>query len=171
MRVGQQWRERGGASGCASRSTWSMPTSSSRRRCFPAEEYAARTIRPKIHRLWDEYLEPLPNPNARVRLGRAAGRRAKPIEPDALLGKLKVGGVGEVPGYRGGTREALRRLRRFVRERLPRYATERNEPTPYCHERAVGPPAFRPDQPAHDRPGASRAAGAPRAASTPISRS
>ena len=36
-----------------------------------------------------------------------------------------------MPGYRGGSREAMRRLRLFIRERLPRYATDRNEPTPY----------------------------------------
>ncbi len=47
------------------------------------------------------------------------------------MGKLKVGGVPEVPGYRGGTREALRRLSRFVHERLDRYARDRNEPIPY----------------------------------------
>jgi deoxyribodipyrimidine photo-lyase len=43
-----------------------------------------------------------------------------------------VGGVAEVTDYRGGSREAMRRLRQFVRDRLPRYASERNEPTPYC---------------------------------------
>ena len=35
------------------------------------------------------------------------------------------------PRLPGGTREAMRRLQRFVDERLGRYATERNEPTPY----------------------------------------
>ena len=46
--------------------------------------------------------------------------------------KLKVGGVPEVPGYRGGTGEAGRRLSRFLRERLDHYAGDRNEPTPYA---------------------------------------
>ncbi len=31
---------------------------------FPKQEYAARTIRPKIHKVLDEYLKPIPNPNA-----------------------------------------------------------------------------------------------------------
>ena len=48
------------------------------------------------------------------------------------MARLKVGGVGEVPGYPGGTREAQRRLGRFVTERLDRYATARNEPIPYA---------------------------------------
>ena len=32
---------------------------------FPKEEFAARTIRPKILRVRDEYLRPIPNPRAR----------------------------------------------------------------------------------------------------------
>ena len=34
---------------------------------FPREEYAARTIRPKIHKAWDEYLKPLTAPTAHVK--------------------------------------------------------------------------------------------------------
>jgi deoxyribodipyrimidine photo-lyase len=97
---------------------------------FPREEYAARTIRPKIHRVWDEYLKPLPNLTAKVPWA-APRPHGDAIEPDALLGKLKLGGVAEVKDYRGGTREALRRLELFVRDRLPRYEIERNQPTPY----------------------------------------
>jgi deoxyribodipyrimidine photo-lyase len=48
------------------------------------------------------------------------------------MAKLKVGGVKEVRVYKGGTREALSRLRRFVDERLARYDGDRNEPTPYA---------------------------------------
>jgi deoxyribodipyrimidine photo-lyase len=99
---------------------------------FPREEYAARTLRPKIQRVWDEYLKPVPNPKARVGWKDEDLPRGEPSEPDGLLERLKVGGVAEVAGYRGGTAEALRRLRRFIAERLPRYATERNEPTPYA---------------------------------------
>ena len=98
---------------------------------FPREEYAARTIRPKIERIWDEYLLASPQPRARVLWALEERPRGEPIEPDALLDRLKVGGVAEVAGYRGGTAEALRRLQGFVRQRLPQYATLRNEPTPY----------------------------------------
>lgn len=98
---------------------------------FPTEEYAARTIRPKIHRLLDDYLRPIPDPAARVRW-EGSPPVGEAIDPDGLLRTLKVGGVAEVPDYRGGSREAMRRLRRFLRDRLPGYATDRNEPTPYC---------------------------------------
>ena len=98
---------------------------------FVKEEYAARTIRPKILRLRDAYLKPLPTISARTRWPDGQIPKGEPIEPDGLLANLKVGGVPEVSGYRGGTAEAQLRLKRFIKERLPRYATERNEPTPY----------------------------------------
>jgi deoxyribodipyrimidine photo-lyase len=97
---------------------------------FPKEEFAARTIRPKIHRVWEEFLRPLPSPAARTGWTQAypAGLT---IDPDGLMATLKPHGVSEVAGYRGGTREAEKRLRRFLNDRLPCYATDRNEPTPY----------------------------------------
>lgn len=98
---------------------------------FPKQEYAARTIRPKIHRLLDEYLKPIPNPNATRPWNRSDTPTGLDVSPDSLMDALRVGGVSEVAGYTGGTREAMRRLNRFLDERLPSYATRRNEPTPY----------------------------------------
>ena len=97
---------------------------------FPHEEYAARTIRPKIHRLWHDYLKPLPTPAARVAWpgGHIDFER---VEIERLLNKLKVQGASELPNYKGGTGEAMRRLQAFIKHRLPSYATARNEPTPY----------------------------------------
>lgn len=97
---------------------------------FPREEYAARTIRPKIHRVWNDYLKPLPNPKAR-RAWPGEPPKGEPIQPDHLMERLRLGGVSEVAGYVGGTREAMRRLSRFLDERLGGYAHCRNEPTPY----------------------------------------
>lgn len=97
---------------------------------FPKEEYAARTLRPKILRLRDQFLKPIPDIKARTEWQEELPARVE-IEPDALIKRLRVGGAGEVAEYVGGSREALRRLSRFVDERLGRYATERNEPTPY----------------------------------------
>lgn len=130
VRVGQSWRE-------VLRRDLAIPF-----RCvdadvivptslFPKEEYAARTIRPKIHRVLGEYLVPLPSLSAKVRWGEGKVPTGEAIDVRALLEKLKVGGAGEVEGYRGGTREALRRLDRFASERLSRYASDRNEPMPY----------------------------------------
>jgi deoxyribodipyrimidine photo-lyase len=129
VRVGQKWRE-----AVAQRlkvpfyvvdADVVVPTS-----LFPREEFAARTLRPKIHKVWEEYLKPLPSLVARVRFT-GPPPRGEDVDPDALMSRLKVGGVSEVLGYLGGTREAMRRLKRFLAERLDRYATDRNEPTPY----------------------------------------
>jgi len=97
---------------------------------FPREEYAARTIRPKIHKVWHQYLKPSMNPRVELPWSRSDVPRGERLDPAVLLERLGVGGVGEVKGYRGGPIEARRRLARFVNERLPRYATERNQPTP-----------------------------------------
>jgi deoxyribodipyrimidine photo-lyase len=97
---------------------------------LPREEYAARTIRPKIHRVWDDYLKPIPNPRARNAWPGAEPKGAT-IAVDGLMKEVKAGGVAEVADYLGGRREAMRRLSRFLDERIGRYAEGRNEPTPY----------------------------------------
>ncbi|CAN5913933.1 deoxyribodipyrimidine photo-lyase [soil metagenome] len=130
IRVGQTWRDRVAREltvpfFCVDADVV-VPTS-----LFPKQEYAARTSRPKIQRVWNEYLKPIPDPVAEVRWPRTRLPKGEAIDPEALLKSLKIGGVGEVKNYKGGTAEALRRLDRFVKDRLPRYASDRNEPTPY----------------------------------------
>ncbi|WP_152051189.1 deoxyribodipyrimidine photo-lyase [Tautonia marina] len=131
VRIGRQWRDRVAEQvdlpfRCVDGDVV-VPSS-----LFSKQEYAARTIRPKIHRVWDTYLQPF-GPS-RVAETSWRGRRlpkGETIDADALLKAIKVKGVGEVPGYRGGPSEASKRLERFVSDRLPHYATARNEPTPY----------------------------------------
>ncbi len=130
LRVGRMWRDKVSAAvevpfACVDGDVV-VPTS-----LFPKEEFAARTLRPKIHRVLEDFLRPIPNPRARTEWKTGEVPAGEVIEPDSLLESLRVGGVGEVPGYRGGPAEASRRLRRFLKDRLPAYATERNEPTPY----------------------------------------
>lgn len=98
---------------------------------FPKDEWSARTLRIKLHKVWHSHLKPQHNAHARVPWPDDLHVAGETIDPDALLQTLKVGGVGEIADYRGGPVEANRRLRRFITERLPHYATERNEPTPY----------------------------------------
>lgn len=129
VRVGQHWREQAAKHltvpfTCVD-SDVVVPTS-----LFPKEEFAARTIRPKIHRVWNEYLKPSANSASSVPW-KGPAPPGEPLDPDHLLKSLRVGGVPEVRGYRGGPDEAARRLERFVRERLSGYATRRNEPSPY----------------------------------------
>lgn len=93
-------------------------------------EYAARTIRPKIHRQWETYLAPLPatrvkHPSSRMHLS----CDIDVSDPDAALAKLNIDrSVKKSPLYVGGEVEAQRRLEAFARGELADYATARNEP-------------------------------------------
>ena len=113
---------------------------------FEKEEYAARTLRPKIHRMWDEYMKPLANPVAEVRW---PDRKAQPpIDVTATLAALPLNrSAAPVKSFRGGTAAGLQTLQTFVDERLARYDTARNLPhqrgtsdlSPYLHFGHVGP--------------------------------
>jgi deoxyribodipyrimidine photo-lyase len=111
------------------------------------EQYAARTIRPRIQRRLAEFLVRPATTAARVAW---QPRRAIPNRPPAIeiLDRLPVEpAVRPVPGYRGGTREARRRLRRFVVHSVSSYAEGRNHPerrgtsglSPYLHFGHIGP--------------------------------
>jgi deoxyribodipyrimidine photo-lyase len=98
---------------------------------FPKQEYAARTLRPKIHKLLATYLKRVPDLSANTTFAANRQPRGERVEAGPLLLQLKVGGVGEVADYAGGTSEAMLRLKRFIKMRLDLYAASRNEPTPY----------------------------------------
>lgn len=100
---------------------------------FDKEEYAAYTIRPKIKKLLDRYLMPLPFENVEV--------PCKGLEIDcpetvvtadsisALVAACDIDhGVPQSYHYRGGTIEGRGRLRKFVDEILPNYHTARSKP-------------------------------------------
>ncbi len=113
---------------------------------FEKEEYAARTIRPKIHRVWDEYLKPLSNPIAEVSW---PDRKAQlPIDLVATLAALPLNrSAAPVKSFVGGTAAGLNVLQTFIDERLAHYDTARNLPhqrgtsdlSPYLHFGHVGP--------------------------------
>lgn len=106
-------------------------------------EYAARTLRPKIHRHLARFLEPL-DTTPLAHDGSRLGLDSEPLDDvDALLSELDVDrDVPPVtPFFEGGTTRAVARLRRFVEEHLPRYPARRLEPgaarsshlSPYLH--------------------------------------
>ena len=93
-----------------------------------SRSYAAYSIRPKIHQLLPQFLKPVPAVKLRRRLaGDAAHLPVAPASSAAL--------------FRGGRLEAERLLQQFLDHRLPRYASEKNEPSahatsdlsPYLH--------------------------------------
>ena len=112
-------------------------------------ETAARTLRPKLHRVWDEYLRPLEDeavqePSLDLRISSTVDLS----DLDGALGSLELDrSVPPVRRFRGGTMEARRRLREFLEARLDGYADGRSEPwafqcsllSPYLHFGQISP--------------------------------
>lgn len=112
-------------------------------------EYAARTIRPKIHRQLDRFLVEL---RATPLKHDSLGRRDDGLDlgdVQKVLGKLKLDRSVEPVGdlFRGGTTEAKRRLKNFLRHRFTNYVENRNRPetddishmSPYLHFGQISP--------------------------------
>jgi len=112
-------------------------------------EYAARTIRPKIHRNLESYLVALKR--SRVKHP-SLGLKVKGIELDdteGLLRKLKLDrSVPPVPDlFKGGTSRAVKRFNEFIRHRLIYYDDHGNQPqtddishmSPYLHFGQISP--------------------------------
>ncbi|TVR96923.1 MAG: deoxyribodipyrimidine photolyase [Rhodospirillales bacterium] len=112
-------------------------------------EYAARTLRPKIHRHWDRFLVDLDDTEV------AAASDAPELASDvdvgdwqAVLATLKVDrSVVPVSRFHGGEAEAERRLGSFLADRFDGYAEGRSEPaawqcshlSPYLHFGHISP--------------------------------
>jgi len=137
--------------------------------CVPSvllqrEQYAARTIRPKIQGLLPYHLKPVRHVAPTV-AWKSPARPASPEPSMTLLRMVKVdGSVPAAPGIHGGTSRGLAILRRFVRQRLIGYASRRNRPeldatsrlSPYLHFGHLGPhtvamAVMKGDAPAYDR--------------------
>jgi deoxyribodipyrimidine photo-lyase len=111
------------------------------------EQYAARTIRPRIRACLNEFLVPLANPKAGMLWKQPKGLASLPPDSDLLEGFPIDRSVEPVSTFRGGTDEGLRALSRFVQDRLKGYAVKRNRPeldgtsrlSPYMHFGHLGP--------------------------------
>ncbi len=111
------------------------------------EQYAARTIRPRIRALLPEFLAPLENPKAELVWSRPKGLVSLDPESDLLKGVEIDRTIQTVSAFRGGAEEGLKALTRFVGVRLNGYATGRNKPeldhtsqlSPYLHFGHIGP--------------------------------
>ena len=112
-------------------------------------ELAARTLRPKLHRVWEGYLRPLADAPVRRRslhLGIESELDLRAVD-DVLCALGLDRSVPPVGRFRGGTGEARRRLREFVAARLDGYAARRGEPgafqcsllSPYLHFGQISP--------------------------------
>ena len=100
-------------------------------------EFAARTLRPKLWRVLEDYLDPVPDaePSRRWRgepVSVAPFEDVAPAlaDPVGLRGRLgvdeRVAPVSTM--FPGGERAAAERLRRLIDDVLPGYADDRNQP-------------------------------------------
>lgn len=100
---------------------------------FEKEEYAAYTIRPKINKMLDRYLNPM-------EMEKVDNKKPR-LEVDCPETEVTAGNIAELvagcsidhsvpasPYYHGGTKNARKRLKRFVEEVLPDYEKARSKP-------------------------------------------
>ena len=116
-------------------------------RLLRKEQYAARTIRPRIHALLPQFLVPLPNRSASATWPKRRALAGERVDL-SLLDRLPIDrSVPIVSSFHGGASQARRALQTFVSKRLAHYAEERNEPandgtsqlSPYLRFGQIGP--------------------------------
>ena len=115
----------------------------------PKAEYAARTIRTKIHKHLKNFLTPCPRYRPRLSSLDIAEKSLDLGAIDTILAGLDID--RSVPAvsqfFKGGPAIAKKRLRRFIAHRLQNYATNRNQPqtddvshmSPYLHFGQISP--------------------------------
>jgi deoxyribodipyrimidine photo-lyase len=111
------------------------------------EQYGARTIRPRINVLLDEFLVPVGKLQPRLRWQPKKKIASLSPEDDLLEGFPISRLVAPVASLQGGTDEGLKLLKSFIRGRLAGYDDGRNHPdrdhtsrlSPYLHFGHLGP--------------------------------
>lgn len=112
------------------------------------EEYAARTLRPKLERILQTYLVPPERRTLLVTEFAASPEAGLDVFDPSLLSRLKLDrSVGKTDAFIGGPSQARTRLQSFIKERLAHYADERNDPandyqstlSPYLHFGQISP--------------------------------
>ena len=98
---------------------------------IPIQCYAAYSIRPRIHKVLHEHLHSAPNARVRMACRESFDGLHTEVTPEnvaALVASCEVDhGVRPSTAFRGGRRQAERRLKRFLSDRLRRYARDKNE--------------------------------------------
>lgn len=116
-------------------------------RLIGEEQYAAYIIRKKLEAQLDRFLVKPKNPRANAGWKRPTGLRTLPPDFDITQGWGLACVVSPVNTLKGGTNEAMRLLREFLKTKLARYEERRNQPeldgttrlSPYLHFGHIGP--------------------------------
>jgi len=148
LRVQKSWREKAASALACPLIQVETETVVPVETASPKEEYSAATFRPKIRKI---LASSLAVPADRKPLRDSLGWKGDSLDleniEDVLAGLKIDRSVGPSPFYRGGTEEAKRRFRLFLRERLDHFADLRNNPTvdflshlsPYLHFGQISP--------------------------------
>lgn len=111
------------------------------------EEYAARTIRPKINDRLQDFSEPAENSDP-DKSSLNLDLQFDSSDPDAILAELKINrSVKPVQKYSGGTSRAKELLDDFIENKLDQYEDKSNDPaenylsemSPYLHFGQISP--------------------------------
>ena len=113
-------------------------------------EYGARTLRPKLHAVWEQYLEPLQTKSVTVKADSSTVPQSDFDLGDTakLVASLKVDhAVGPVRRFVGGETEARRRLKTYLAGPFEHYGRDRGRPeagaashmSPYLHFGQISP--------------------------------
>jgi len=114
----------------------------------PKEEYAAATIRSKIHRKLNYFLVPLKQQDPAVESLSLDFDSFDIDDVGKVISKLRIDKtVKKVSSYQGGTKEARNHLEIFLEEKLDQFPALRNDPTvdylsrmsPYLHFGQISP--------------------------------
>jgi deoxyribodipyrimidine photo-lyase len=111
------------------------------------EQYGAYTARPVIRRLLPEFLQPVGNTHVKVEWQPPRGLQSLAAEVDITEGWQLDRSVAPVKNISGGTDQALKRLKSFIRNDLANYPVDRNKPerdgtsrlSAYLHFGHIGP--------------------------------
>jgi len=114
------------------------------------EQYAARTIRPRLQAKFEEFFQPLRNPKAKVEWEKPKALCALPDDGsyDITQGWEELDrSVQPVDSFRGGTAEALKLLDDFASHKLAHYPERHGKPevdgtsrlSPYLHFGHISP--------------------------------
>jgi deoxyribodipyrimidine photo-lyase len=112
------------------------------------EEYAAATLRPKIHKKLSHFLTPLSHREPILSSLSMEFDSFEIDDPEKAISKLRIDRrVGKVDSFRGGTKEAYRHLELFLEGKLDHYPELRNDPSldylshmsPYLHFGQISP--------------------------------
>jgi len=111
------------------------------------EQYGAYTARPVIRRLLPEFLQPVGNTCAKIEWQRPKQLKSLEAEIDITEGWKLDRSVSAVKSISGGTGQALKRLKSFIRNDLANYPIDRNKPecdgtsrlSAYLHFGHIGP--------------------------------